>query len=105
MSDLLLPLAPAFVVGGLLGGFFFGGLWWTVRRGLASQSPARWFLGGMMLRMGITLSGFYYVGGGDWRRWLSCLIGFVLARLVVNRLTRISAEKRRSLTPETSYAP
>jgi len=104
MTDFL-SLAPALLAGGLLGGFFFGGLWWTVRRGLASQSPALWFLGGMMLRMGITLAGFYYIGGEDWRRWLSCLIGFVPARYVVNRLTRIPAEKQKSLAPETSYAP
>ena len=105
MSDLLLPLALAFVVGGLLGGFFFGGLWWTVRRGLASQSPARWFLGGMMLRMGVTLAGFYYVGGEDWRRWLSCLVAFVLARYVVNRLIHVPVGKRHSLASETRYAP
>ena len=99
-----LSLSPALVAGGLFGGFFFGGLWWTVRRGLASQSPALWFLSGMMLRMSITLAGFYYIGGEDWRQWLSCLIGFVAARHVVNRLTR-PAEKRKSLAPETSYAP
>ncbi len=105
MMTEFLSLAPALVAGGLLGGFFFGGLWWTVRRGLASQSPALWFLGGMMLRMSITLVGFYYIGGDDWRRWLSCLIGFGLARQAVNRLTRTPAEKQKSLAPETSYAP
>jgi len=104
MTDLL-SLAPALLAGGLLGGFFFGGLWWTVRRGLASQSPVLWFFGGMVLRMSVTLAGFYYAGDEDWRRWLSCLVGFVLARHVVNRLTRIPAEKQKSLAPETSYAP
>ena len=36
------------LVGGagvLLGVFFFGGLWWTVRRGVSSNRPALWFLG------------------------------------------------------------
>jgi F1F0 ATPase subunit 2 len=104
MADFL-SLVPALLAGGLLGGFFFGGLWWTVRRGLASQSPALWFLGGMMLRMSVTLVGFYYIGGEDWRRWLSCLIGFVLARRLVNRLIRTPAGKQKSPMPGISYAP
>jgi F1F0 ATPase subunit 2 len=104
MADFL-SLAPALLGGGLLGGFFFGGLWWTVRKGLASQSPVLWFFGGMMLRMSVTLVGFYYVGGEDWRRWLACLIGFVVARHVVNRLIRIPANQQKSPMPGISYAP
>jgi F1F0 ATPase subunit 2 len=104
MADFL-SLAPALVAGGVLGGFFFGGLWWTVCSGLASRSPALWFFGGMMLRMSITLAGFYYVGGENWRLWLSCLIGFVLTRHLVNRLIRAPVEKQGSPAPGTSCAP
>ena len=32
-----LSLASALVAGVLLGAFFFGGLWWTVREGLSSK--------------------------------------------------------------------
>ena len=104
MTDFL-SLAPAFLGGGLIGAFFFGGLWWTVRKGLASQSPALWFLGGMMLRMSIALAGFYYIGREDWRRWLACLVGFVLARHLVNRLIRTPADKQKSPAAGISYAP
>jgi F1F0 ATPase subunit 2 len=104
MADFL-SLAPALLGGSLLGGFFFGGLWWTVRRGLASQSPARWFFGGMMLRMSIALAGFYYIGREDWQRWLACLIGFVAARQVVNRLIWIPADQQKSTAPAIRYAP
>jgi F1F0 ATPase subunit 2 len=104
MTDFL-SLTPALLAGGLLGGFFFGGLWWTIRKGLVSQSAALWFFGGMMLRMSVALAGFYYVGDEDWRRWLSCLIGFVMARYVANRLIRRLAEKQKSPAPEISYAP
>ncbi len=104
MTDFLY-LAPAFLAGGLLGGFFFGCLWWTVRMGLSSQSPALWFFGGMILRMTIALAGFYYAGGEDWRRWLLCLTGFILARHAVNRLIRAPVGKPASLAPGTSYAP
>jgi F1F0 ATPase subunit 2 len=77
-----------FAVGALLGTGFFGSLWWTVRRGIASARPALWFLGGLVPRMAITFYGFYLAGGTEWQRWLACLAGFVVARLVVGHLTR-----------------
>ena len=66
-----------------LGAIFFGGLWWTVHNGVSSKQPARWFSLSLLLRTGITLAGFYFVGGSDWKRLLSCLLGFVVARLAV----------------------
>ena len=79
------------------GVLFFGGLWWTVCKGVASESPAAWFFGSLVLRMGIALGGFCLVGNGDWERLILCLAGFVVARLAVTRLTRPA--------PEASYAP
>lgn len=84
----LMSLAMPLAAGLLLGAFFFGGLWWTVVKGLASPRPALWFLGSMVLRMGILLTGFQVVGRGDWRRWGMCLLGTVIARAMVKRLTR-----------------
>jgi len=98
-------LAPALAAGLLLGAFFFGGLWWTVIRGVSSQRPALWFFGSMLARTSITLAGFYFVGDENWERWPLCLVGFVLARLVVKWLTRTPVEHRNSRAPETSYAP
>jgi F1F0 ATPase subunit 2 len=87
MNDLIV-LAMPLAAGLLLGAFFFGGLWWTVVRGLESPQPALWFLGSMVLRMGVLVAGFALVGGDDWRRWGLCLTGAVLARVIVQRLTR-----------------
>ena len=42
-----------------LGLIFFGGLWWTVRKAVASRQPALWFLGSLLARMAIVLAGFY----------------------------------------------
>jgi F1F0 ATPase subunit 2 len=98
-------LALALAAGLLLGVFFFGGLWWTVIRAVSSQRPALCFIGSMLLRMSITLMGFYFVGGENWKQWLLCLIGFVLARLVVKCLTRPPVQPHNSRAPETSYAP
>ena len=61
-----LPLLLAGVAGLLLGAIFFGGLWWTVRKGLSSKQPALWSFGSMLLRMAIVLAGFYFVGRGNW---------------------------------------
>jgi F1F0 ATPase subunit 2 len=83
-----LLLVPAMAAGMLLGAVFFGGLWWTAARGMRSPRPALWFFASMLLRMGIALTGFYFVGGGHWQRWLSCLAGFVLARAAAQWLTR-----------------
>ncbi|WP_298716003.1 ATP synthase subunit I [uncultured Oceanisphaera sp.] len=69
-----------------LGLFFFGGLWWTVRRGLSSSHPASLFLASLLLRTGIVLTGFYLVADGHWQRWLACLLGFVIGRLLLMRL-------------------
>ena len=94
MNDTL-TLVLAWAAGGVLGAMFFGGLWWTVRKGVASPQPALWFIGSLLLRMSIALAGFYVVSGGQWERLLLCLLGFVMARLVVTRLTRPSARPAR----------
>jgi F1F0 ATPase subunit 2 len=89
----------------LLGGFFFGGLWWTVVRGVASQWAALWFLGSMLLRMTLTLAVFYFVGRDHWERWLLCLLGFLLARLAVQWLARPPLGHGNPRAPAVGYAP
>ncbi len=100
-------LALALTSGLLLGVIFFGGLWWTVQRGVSSTHPALWFFGSLLLRMSIALPGFYFVGGGQWQRLLSCLLGFVVARLVVTRLRGPSGERqsRTAAVAEDGHAP
>ena len=86
-----------------LGVIFFGGLWWTVRKGLTSKQPAFWFLGSMLLRTGIVLAGFYFVANQHMERLVACLLGFVIARLVVTQATRTAGETRP--TQEPHHAP
>jgi uncharacterized protein (TIGR03437 family) len=85
-------LVLAAACGVVIGAIFFGGLWWTVSRGISSQRPALWFLGSLLARMSVALAGFYFVSGGHWERLLMCLLGFVTARLVVTRLTQINLQ-------------
>jgi F1F0 ATPase subunit 2 len=105
MSDLP-ALALALATGVLLGTFFFGGLWWTVQKGVTSDRPALWFLGSSLIRTAMILAGFYFVSQGHWSRLAMCLLGFVIARLiVVRRLTQRPAEAQTQLEEETSIAP
>ncbi len=105
MSDSL-ALALAFLAGALLGVFFFGGLWWTVQKGVTSETPALWFVGSLLLRTGLVLVGFYLAAQGHWSRLAACLLGFVIARIiVVQRLTRAPAEEPALLEEETDIAP
>ena len=100
-----LELCLAFSAGFLLGAFFFGGLWWTVRKGVSSEQPAFWFFGSLLLRMSIVLAGFYFASGGHWERLLLCLAGFVIARLAVTRLTRSTGNNQSVPVQEARYAP
>ena len=104
MNNLLL-LALALVAGLLLGMIFFGGLWWTIRKGVFYKSPALWFFGSMLLRMSLVLAGFYFVGRGDWQRLVTCLLGFTIARYMVMRLTRTAIEPPHSAAKEANHAP
>jgi F1F0 ATPase subunit 2 len=104
MNNFLI-LALALVAGLLLGTIFFGGLWWTVRKSVSSEHPALWFLGSMLLRMSLVLTGFYFVGRGDWQRLIVCLLGFIIARFIVMRLTRTPIEHHNSPAKEASNAP
>ncbi len=99
MNDLLV-LILTFIAGLLLGGFFFGGLWWTTRKGLLSRSPAPWFMGSLIIRLGVTIMIFYVVCRNHWERMLICLAGFIIARMIVMRLVQNKKKPGDSLIKE-----
>lgn len=101
-----MTLGLAGAAGLILGVFFFGGLWWTVRRSLASRHPAAWVFGSALLRMGVSLAGFYVVSGGRFQPLLACLAGFLLARLGVTWLTRLPPPIRQAQADQKArHAP
>ena len=103
MNDVF-GLLLALMVGLLIGAMFFGGLWWTVRQGISSARPARWFFTSLLLRTSLALAGFYVISDGHWERLLACLLGFTLVRLTVTRLSRL-ADKPPPLSQEAGHAP
>lgn len=105
-----LPVILAFGAGGALGALFFGGLWFTVKRGVSASVPALWFFGSLLLRVSLALTGFYFVSGGHWQRLLACLLGFFIARRAVTALTgapetRSRSDSQKRSAREPSHAP
>ncbi len=100
-----LALLLACAAGGLLGALFFGGLWWTVRKGVSSRQPALWFFASMLLRTSIVLAGFYVVSDGQWRRFVLCLLGFFIAKVIVTRLAGSEPGSRSGRAREAKHAP
>ncbi len=89
-ADLMTWLLCA--LGGVASGvFYFGGLWWTVRAIVGSPRSVLLQLASLLLRTAAALVAFYWIGGGDARRLVACLAGFVLARAIVARWVRTPA--------------
>lgn len=87
-----------------LGTFFFYGLWLTVRKTLTTSAPAGWMLSSFLIRMGVTVTGFYYVGNGNWQQLLVCLLGFIAARYIVTYLTRPAEARQQPVDKSISHA-
>ncbi|MGD0907898.1 MAG: ATP synthase subunit I [Candidatus Acidiferrales bacterium] len=104
MSDAV-HLMLVLTTGVLLGAIFFGGLWWTIQKGLSSKSSALWFFSSLLLRTSVVLIGFYFIGRGHWERLVVCLLGFIMARFVVTWLTRSWGENQTRPAQEIRHAP
>ena len=100
-----LALTLTLLCGIVLGAFFFGGLWWTVQRGVRSENPALLFLVSLLVRTVLVLAGFIFLSQGNWLKLVVCLIGFQLARTVImRRVTQVLAEDRTRLEMEVRSA-
>ena len=80
-------LILSLLAGGVLGLFFFGGLWITVRKGMQATVPAAWFLLSFLVRLAVALAGFYSIATlGEWQHLALALLGFIVARMVLTRI-------------------
>lgn len=92
----------AFIVGLLLGILFFGGLWITVKKIINSKTPGLLMVGSFVLRITIVSAGFYFIGLGDWKKLVVCLIGFTVARFAVIYYTKSVDEKNPQIKKEVA---
>ena len=88
MTAQVLFILSTFIPGIILGIFYFGSLWITVRQLPTTAYPVRLFIGSWLGRMVITLLGFYLVMNGQWQRVLICLAGFIVARIILTSFWR-----------------
>lgn len=102
MSDIL-GMGVALLFGALLGAFFFGGLWWTIQKGIASQWVAVWFIGSLLLRSVAVMTGFYFVSQHHWSRFAACVLGFLLARIIVVKWLGRDSENATSKQESGSF--
>lgn len=102
MNEIMIFVLVA-IGGFFLGIIFFGGLWLTVSNSLHFKSPAGWFIMSFILRTGITLAGFYYMCGDQWQRLVSCLFGFIVARVIITKLTNTSAHSKLTNGKEVNH--
>lgn len=103
-----LGLVLSLAAGILLGAFFFGGLWWTVRHGMSSRNPGFWFIGSTLLRISAVMTGFYFLlglPGESWKILLASLLGFIITRLVATRLAGSVKSDLDHLERKASHAP
>lgn len=62
--DTILDIIIALTGGIALGLFFYGGLWWTVRRLPTSKQPALLTMASFIVRTSVTILGFYIIMNG-----------------------------------------
>jgi F1F0 ATPase subunit 2 len=77
-----------FAFGILLGVFFYGGLWLTVRRLATTRHPFALTLGSLLLRTAVTLGGFLLILNGRWQNAAAALAGFTASRLILGWTAR-----------------
>ncbi len=94
MSEIL-NMVMAFIAGLALGMFFFGGLFFTVRKAVNAKIPAIWFFTSFFLRVSVVMLGFYYISPAGWQPLVISVLGFIVARLVVTKYTK-SLDKKQS---------
>ncbi len=73
----------ASLAGMMLGGFFFGSLWITVRQLPTTGWPIRLVVGSYIGRMAIAFLGFYLIMQSDWKRAIAGLFGFLTVRFIL----------------------
>jgi F1F0 ATPase subunit 2 len=91
----VLSLLLSLVAGLGLGSYHFGALWLTVRQLPTTQRPFFLSFLSFLVRLAVTLFGFYLAMDGHWERLLVCLVGFVGMR---NVLTHVLGPDRRGRT-------
>jgi F1F0 ATPase subunit 2 len=96
-------MVVAFLAGIILGLFYYGTLWLTVRRVTHLRRPTMALAISLVLRAAIVVAVLYGLMRGDWYNLVAALIGFIAGRFVVDarvkrspRISYVERNKERS---------
>ncbi len=78
----MVELIGAALAGTLLGSFYFGGLWFTVRHAAQWRNPGLGVAASLFLRLVLVALGFYWLADGHWQRYAAAAAGLLAARWV-----------------------
>lgn len=78
----ILPFVVPFMAGLLLGVFYFGGLWLTIKKVYQVKRPWLWLFLSFLGRLIVCLILFYVLIRYNWVYLLPCLFGFLIVRFV-----------------------
>lgn len=78
----------AFLVGIALGAFYFGGLYFSIKKLTEVKYPRLLMLISWVFRMLVLLGVFLYVARGGFQQILLALLGLMLMRLVITQITK-----------------
>ncbi|WP_031434489.1 ATP synthase subunit I [Methylomarinum vadi] len=85
MTENLMLYGVALMWGLLLGGFYFGGLWLTVRRLPTVKHQALLMIASFLLRNVLVAIALYPIVLQGWQPTLICLAGFIIVRVLLSR--------------------
>ena len=90
----------AFLWGAVLGLFYFGGLWMTLRLLPRAGKPRVWLAFSYILRVAGALAGFWVVVQKDPGAFLFTFLAFFAVRIILTRvLGREGGEKQHAAQP------
>ncbi len=81
-------VALSLVVGLAVGVAYFRALWWTIERLPRARRPALLLLGSSLARIAPAVAAFWLISGGQWQRLVACVLGFVVARVIMVHVYR-----------------
>lgn len=90
-------MITALLFGICLGAVYFGGLWMTVKLLPAVQRLTLVIIVvSYLIRITLTMAGFYYILVIDWKQFVSCAIGFILVRQLIMRRVRSGGDAEKN---------
>ncbi|HLK55279.1 MAG TPA: ATP synthase subunit I [Chthonomonadaceae bacterium] len=89
-----LRLTLSFLIGAAAGAFFFGGLWWTIRKGITAGQPGLLFLGSFLARTAVVAVVLALWSRGQAAPLALALLGFIAVKVPLMLLLKTAPAVR-----------